>query len=428
MSVIQNLGALGIGDTRKDALAIVDAAYAAIDIAGVIEKKIHIQGDQLHIMDSTHHVSGRRVYFVGIGKCAIRAGHAIENLLGHALTGGILFDVSASDKKSLKMETYIGTHPLPSETNVQASERILESLAGRREDDLVIMLISGGGSSLLTLPEAPMTSADESALFETLTAQGAPIQDLNTVRKHTSRVRGGALAMAAYPARVISLIVSDVPGDNVETVASGPTVFDPSTVADAQRILKKYHVTPPERTIFLETTKDEKYFKHVTNILFLSSQDALAGMQSEALKRGYKVEMADTHFTGESRDVAHAIVEKLHGTGPRTAVLYAGESTVTLDTHEGKGGRNQEMALAALGTLSSDELVLPFASDGHDNTEHAGAIADEITRGHTDEKKLSIDESLKEHRSYEFFEKTGDALTTGPLESNVADLVVALKA
>ena len=248
------------------------------------------------------------------------------------------------------------------------------------------------------------------------------------MRKHISHARGGALAVAAYPAEVVSLVVSDVPGDDIGTIASGPTALDSSTVADAEAILKRYVVPASTEVAFLETSKDEKYFKRVTNTLFLSNQDALSKMEEEAVRRGYTTTIVDTHFSGEARDVGHAINEKLRDAPPKTALLYGGESTVTLGASMGKGGRNQEMALAALKGIQSGELILPFASDGRDNTEHAGAIADEITRMHIGEKDLLVEEYLDKHSSYDFFEMTGDALVTGPLESNVSDLVIALKA
>jgi hydroxypyruvate reductase len=326
------------------------------------------------------------------------------------------------------METFVGTHPLPTDINVQASQRILQFLSGRSENDLVIMLISGGGSALLSLPMAPMTCADEGTLFNQLTSRAAPIQDLNIVRKHLSLVRGGALAAAAYPAEVVSLIVSDVPGDAIASIASGPTVLDASTQDDAHAVLERYGITPPTGTTFIETPKDEKYFTRVTNTLFLSSRDALAGMLSEAVQRGYATTVCDSEFAGEARDIGRAIVEKLHNSPSKTALLYAGESTVTLSGSTAKGGRNQEMALSALESVQADELVVPFASDGCDNTDHAGAISDEITLTHIRDSSLSISEYLDEHRSYDFFVQTGDALITGPTGSNVADLVVALKA
>lgn len=428
MATIQNFEALAVNDLRKDALAIAEAGYAAIQVGTAIRDRVRVGDGELHIDGKKYPIAGRRVFFVGVGKCALAAARAFEGVLGNTLVGGVALDVSATDKDGIaKVETYIGTHPLPTEANETATKRIIEFLSEREKSDLVIMLISGGGSTLLCFHEAPMVCADESGLFTELTERGATIQDINIVRKHISRARGGALAVAAYPAEVISLIVSDVPNDDIEIIASGPTVLDSSTVADAQEILKKYNVADSVHIEFIETSKDEKYFKRVTNMLFLSSHDALSAMRDEAVRRGYGATVVDEHFTGEARDVGRAITEKLHASPAKTALLYAGESTVTLSADAGTGGRNQEMALAALRDIRDGELILPFASDGRDNTDHAGAIADETTRAHALAQNVSIEEHLDGHRAYDFFAVTDDALVTGYTGSNVSDLIVALK-
>ncbi len=427
---IQNFDALAINDLRRDALAIAEAGYASIRTDAVIQSKVQVSGDGLSIDGKTYSLAGRNVYFVGVGKCAVAAAREIEELLGGTLKGGIALDVSTGKETGLirtTIETHIGTHPLPSEANERAARRIIEFLSDRTENDLVLMLISGGGSALLSFHDAPMTYADESELFKELTSRGAPIQDINIVRKHMSRARGGALAVAAYPAEVISLIASDVPDDDIGLVASGPTVLDSSTIDDANVILAKYDIAVPTHIAFIETQKDEKYFKRVTNILFLSNQDALSAMNDEAVRLGYAATVANNHFTGEARDVGRAIAEKLHASTAKTALLYAGESIVTLDANAGKGGRNQEMALSVLDDIRDDELMLPFASDGRDNTDHAGAIADGATRARAREKNLSAEEHLRAHRSYDFFQSSGDALLTGYTGSNVSDLIVALK-
>jgi len=458
--IIQNFEALACpepveragNELRRDALEIAEAGYEAINVGTAIERKLHIENDELRIADKTskatpqtktYRLAGRRVFFVGIGKCALTAACAIEKLFGDTLTGGIAFDVSAESMRksdihrnggcltsSSKIEVFIGTHPLPSEVNEQATKRIIEFLSDCHEDDLVIFLISGGGSTLLCAHDAPMTCVDESILFQELTAHGATIQDINTVRKHISSARGGGLARAAYPAEIFSLIVSDVPGNDIAFISSGPTVSDSSTINNAKEILVRYGITAPENTKFIETPKEEKYFERVSNLLFLTSQDALDAMKDKAAQRGYETKIVDDHFSGEAKEVGRAVVEKLHEASPKTALLYAGESTVTLRDvrHPSQaGGRNQEMALASLETIRDDEIILPFASDGHDNTDHAGAIGDSVTMAHAQEKNLSITEYLDGHRSYEFFSTTGDALSTGYTGSNISDLIIALK-
>ncbi len=425
---VQNFETLATTALRTDALSIAEAGYDAINTGATLERTLTIVGDALHVGSAVYPIAGRRVFFVGVGKCALDAAEAIEDIFGDRLTGGIALDVASRAQRPLKRVTaYIGTHPLPSEVNEEATKHIMELLSGREESDLVLMLISGGGSTLLCAHDAPMTCADESILFNELTARGAAIQDLNVVRKHLSRARGGGLAHAAYPAEVVSLIVSDVPGNDIEYIASGPTVLDTSTVDDARAVLERFGIVPSVNVTFMETLKDRKYFDRVANILFLTNEDGLRAMQEEATARGYTAEVVDDHFTGEARDIGRRIVAKLHDTPAKTAHLYAGESTVTLGAEHGQGGRNQEMALAALADVHDDELILPFSSDGRDNTDAAGAIADAVTRGHALAQKLSADEFLAGHRSYDFFRATGDALVTGYTGSNVSDFIIVLK-
>lgn len=435
--VIQNFETLAETALRLDALSLAEAGYAAIDAGAKLTQELRIEDGVLHIGDATHSLAGRKVFFVGIGKCAIAASLAIEKILGDRLTAGIALDVSPVKQSGLtKIKSYIGTHPLPTEPNERATEQILHLLDDCQKDDLVLMLISGGGSTLLCLNEKPMTCLDESALFTELTAHGATIQDINTVRKHTSFARGGGLAKAAYPAEVISLIISDVPGNNIEFIASGPTIQDTSTIADAEVILSRYHVIPPTAMTLIETPKEEKYFERVTNTLFITNQDALLAMQSEATRRGYMATIMNDRFNGEACEITKQIIETLHTMPPKTVLLYAGESTVTFDSHSDsdtgglesrKGGRNQEMALAALPILLPDELLLPFASDGRDNTDHAGAIADITTNKHSQKQNIAPEEYLARHQSYDFFTATGDALVTGYTGSNVSDLIIAIK-
>ncbi len=423
---IQNFEALATNDLRLDALSIAEAGYAAVDVGAALARTLRIEEDELYVRDRAYPLRGRRVFFAGIGKCAFAAATAVEKLLGDRLTDGIALDVSpAGSGDSGKIQRYTGTHPLPSETNEEATKRIVAMLSGCTTDDLVLMLVSGGGSTLLCLHDAPTTCEDEGVLFGELTAHGATIQDINTVRKHLSRARGGGLAMVAYPAEIIGLIASDVPGDDIASISSGPTVPDSSTEEDARAVLARYGI---ETTVgLLETPKEQKYFERVTNTLFLTSNDGLNAMQDEAVRRGYAVEVADTHFTGEARTVGRSLAEKLHTTAAGTVLLYAGESTVTLTGAHGEGGRNQELALAALAEVADGELVLSFASDGHDNTDHAGAVADATTHTHASALDLAADEYLNGHRSYDFFDATGDALITGYTGTNVSDFIIAMK-
>jgi len=427
--VIRNVDALATTPGRIDALAIAEAGYTAINTRDAILRKMRIEGEDLLIENRRYPITNRRVFFVGVGKCAFAAGEALENLLGERLTAGVALDVSPLEGRSLKkIETHIGTHPQPSDVNMQATERIVTFLSECREEDLVLMLISGGGSTLLCLHDAPMTCLDERILFTELTNKGASIQELNLVRKHISKARGGGLARAAFPAEVVSLIISDVPGDTLEFIASGPTVRDSSSIADTKEVLTRYEVHAPTGTAFIETPKESKYFERVTNILFLTGRDALTAMNEEATRRGYNTRLVEDPFKGEAQDVARTVLEALHAVPKNSALLYAGETTVALgNPTTARGGRNQELALAVLDDLHDDELILPFASDGRDNSDHAGAIADSVTRAHASAQNLSAKTHLTDHTSYDFFATTGDFLDTGYTGSNVSDLIITIK-
>lgn len=433
---IKNFETLATTEARTDALLIAEAGLAGVDTRDALRRAIHLEDGDLIIRERRYPFRGRNIYFVGIGKCALVSGTVIEELLGDYLTAGIVLDVSSDDSQTLKkIQSYTGTHPEPSEANVQATERIIELLKDCQEHDLVLILISGGGSTLLCLHDAPMTCLDEGVLFSELTSRGASIQELNTVRKHISKARGGGLAAAAFPAEVVALIISDVPGDDLAFVASGPTMLDTSTIADAQAVLAHYGITAPEKVAFLETPKEEQLFARVANIALLTSRDALLAMQAEASHRGYTTAIADDRVTGESRAIGQNVLAALREAPAHSAFLYAGESTVHLAGEHGKdpstslgtGGRNQEMALSVLADIHADELILPFSSDGHDNSDHAGAIADATAQSVAQKAGLSIESFLERHASYEFYNSTGDFLDTGYTGSNISDLIIALK-
>ena len=439
--VIKNFDALVSNNRlREDALTIAEAGYAAIDVGNALRRTLHVEGDTLTVAKRglletrtsdvlTFPLAKRHIFFVGVGKCAFSAAPVIEEMFGERLTKGIALDVSSLPTGLKKIEALVGTHPLPSKENVRATKRILDLLEAAREGDLVIILVSGGGSTLLAAPAPGMTAEGETAIFKALTVCGTPIRDLNIVRKHLSRARGGGLARAAYPALVLALIASDVPGDDLATISSGPTVRDDSTAEEAEAILARAGTSLPAGASFIETPKDAWRFERVTNVLFLAGRDALAAMQDAARARGYAVTIAARQFSGEASALARSIAERLHAAVPKAVLLHSGESTVRtsdvlVSVH---GGRNQELALAALEEVREDELILPFASDGRDNGDYAGAIADRATQEHARDRGLSIEDALAHHASTDFFTASGDALETGYTGTNVSDLIVALK-
>jgi glycerate-2-kinase len=251
-------------------------------------------------------------------------------------------------------------------------------------------------------------------------AAGATIEEINTVRKHISDIRGGGLARLAYPATVLSLIISDTPGCSMDMVASGPTLPDPTTIQDARAVLKKYSLP---LIVLTETPKEKKYFTRVHHMLLLCNMDALNAMHHAALALGYRVRVIGNALFGEARTIAERHIRDI---GRREALIGGGETTVTLKGR-GKGGRNQEVVLGALPLLGKGMVIVSINSDGLDNTEAAGAIADEKTLVRARKKKLVPARFLKNNDAYHFFERLDDLIMTGPTGTNVSDLFLCLK-
>lgn len=420
MSIILNKDELATNKLRKDALDIIEAAYLAIDTDKVLRKKIILQDNILTINSNQFDLSFyERVFFVGIGKCAFDGARTIENILGDRLTAGIVLDLKEGSLE--KTRSYIGTHPYPSEQNVFASKEILEMVKNLTEKDLVINLISGGGSALFDIPTIPIEEIV--GLTKALTEKGANICELNTVRKHFSEVKGGQFAKYCYPALVVSLVFSDVLGNDISMIASGPTILDTTTVEDAKKVLEKYEIGV-DFSKMIETPKELKYFESTKNILIVSNLDALEAMQECALNLGYESTIETEKFSGNALEFGKNL--SLREVNKKSCVLFGGETTLEIKNKEGVGGRNQSMALSALINIKKESLIACFASDGWDNTDHAGAIVDyELLQR---SKELNIDplEFLEKNDSYNFFKKVGGAISTGRLGSNVSDLVIML--
>ena len=408
-------------------MEVAEAGLEAIDTEKVMRDAVGVKDDHLVIRDERFSLGGvKRILVVGVGKCSFGAGAAIEEILGERLTGGIV--VGVSEGKLQKIEVFRGTHPLPTEVNVRATKEIIKLLSGANENDFIIFAISGGGSTLLCQPKN-LVCKEEAAVFRCLSEAGADIKEMNTLRKHVSVGRGGYLAKYAYPARSVALIFSDIPGDDLGFVASGPTVKDLSTVRDAERIVKKYNLDgkcgfPPDAII--ETPKDDKYFGNVKNILLVSNRIALQAMAEKAKKLGFTARIAATALTGRAKEVGEEIVHELSRCGRREILLYGGETTVRLANPNGKGGRNMDLVLSALRRIGEGQVIASIASDGRDNSDFGGAICDKITGDRARKLNLNPEVFLDRNTSYEFFDKVGDYLLLGDTGSNVSDLVVAL--
>lgn len=437
---IKNFEELATSEARRTMLQIAEAGLEAIDTGNVMRGMMRMEGG--HILRLGDGVADgdrplafdlglvRDIVFIAIGKCAAEASAVAEDVLGDRISRGVVVDVKVCPpSKTGRLQTFCGTHPLPSDENLRAAQAIVAALKDLSEDDLVIFVVSGGGSTLLFLPEDP-ASREETNIFDILTDAGATIEEINTVRKHTSYARGGYLAKDAYPARVVSLIISDVPGDDISFVASGPTVKDSSTVGDATAILSKYGVLRNcaiEKCGLIETPKDDGYFTRVTNILAASNGRALEAMRQRAESLGFRAEVRDARLTGEAEAVAGMVAFELHSAPGRSVLLWGGETTVAVHNGNGRGGRNLQLCLAALPSVADDEIILSLASDGRDHGAYAGALCDTATRKAIADAGLDAAAALVGDDSYPLFEKAGNYVMTGDTGSNVSDLIIALK-
>jgi glycerate-2-kinase len=424
---ITNEEELATTELRKDALAILSAGLEAIDTRIAVREEVTYEKDTKTVCFKDLHVCLRdyeRIFFVAIGKCALDASLEMEEILGDAITAGYVLDISGGVFK--KLISRVGTHPFPSEQNMEATEDIVKLLSGTTERDLVIVVISGGGSALLCSPYN-ISCETLTRITKTMMQKGATIEEVNTVRKHLSKVQGGQLAKIAHPARVVALIFSDVPGDDLSLIASGPVTKDNTTSADAERLLLAYDVMNlceiPECSV-TETPKEDKYFEHVSTILLVNNQRGLVAMQKKASALGYEAIIKDAEIQGEARSLGEMLARQ--SLAEKSVYLYGGETTVTV-AERGKGGRNQEVALGALSFISPDSLVLACASDGHDNSDVAGAIADEELQKSAKEKNLHTEDFLSRNDSYHFFETLGAQIKTGTTGANVSDFYFVIR-
>ncbi len=340
------------------------------------------------------------------------------------------------------IEMLEASHPVPTELSVAAASRALEIAQGATEDDLVLVLMSGGASALWTAPAPGVTLEEKQEVTRGLLASGARISEINCVRKHLSRIKGGRLAHAAAPARVITLAISDVPGDDPSAIGSGPTVGDPTSLGDARNILNDRKVEmPPSVVMALSDERnetplpDDASFDGNDYVLVSRPADALSSAEKIAQQLGYKVQLLGDSIEGEARDVARdhaALALECKARGERIALLSGGEVTVTV-TGKGKGGPNQEYALSLVDALDSAENISALAADtdGTDGGEGsaddpAGAIVDPTTRERAEGLGLIPANFLQNNDSTGFFGKLGDLVVTGPTRTNVNDFRVIL--
>ena len=434
---------------RRNALKIFRAALKAADPEEAVTRWFSASGGFVRAAGRRYPISAfDRVLVLGAGKAGALMARAVERVLGSRVTSGLVNVKYGHVARLRRVELNECGHPVPDAAGIAGAERIaaLAESAGPR--DLVLCVISGGASALLPYPAPPIALAEKQSLTRLLLASGANIHEMNAVRKHLSRIKGGQLARLAAPATVIALLLSDVIGDNLDVIGSGPTAPDPSTFADAVGILKRYGVygQAPEsvrrrlegglRGEIEETPKPgDPVFRRVQNLVVGSNRLAVDAAAAAAKSLGYRPLVLSTSIEGETRDVARmhaAIAREIVETGrpvkPPACVISGGETTVAL-RGRGKGGRNQEFALAAAIDLAGlpRTVVLSGGTDGTDGpTDAAGAIADGRTLSRAAALGLNAKAALADNDSYSFFQPLRDLLMTGPTNTNVMDVRLML--
>jgi glycerate 2-kinase len=408
---------------RKHTLQIFRAALDASDPYAAVLRHVHFDGRTL--------IAGRRRYrmadfdrvqVVGAGKASAAMARAVESLLGRRIAGGLVNVPDGTTAKVRRIEINAASHPIPDQRGVDGARRVLEIARAAGPRDLLIVVISGGASALLPAPAPPMTLAAKQEITRRLLNAGATIHELNTVRKHLSLIKGGQLAAAAYPATTIALVLSDVIGDDLDVIGSGPTVGDSSTVTQAESVLRKFGL----RGVPLRETP--KKLERVQNLIVGSNRLAMDAAASKAKELGYRTLVLSSSIDGETREIArmHAAIVKEILSGGRpvkrpACVLSGGETTVTV-RGKGLGGRNQEFVLAAAMVLEGHAVtIFSGGTDGLDGpTDAAGAIADERT------PMAGAQAFLDDNDSYHFFEKIDALVKTGPTGTNVMDVRILL--
>jgi len=425
------------------ALQIFRAALRAADPEQAVLRHLRRDGDTLIAGKRRYRLNDfDRVQVIGAGKAGAAMARAVERIAGKKLSAGFVNIKDGDAPRTRRVELNPSGHPVPDQRGFDGARRIASIARAATARDLLICVISGGASALMPSPADPLTLEEMQRTTGQLLACGATIHELNTIRKHVETLKGGQLARLASPARVIALILSDVVGDDLDVIGSGPTVGDTSTFADAAQIFKKYRVVPAEAVAariaagiagkIPETPRPEDAaLRHVQNLIVGSNRLAIDAAAAKARERGYRTLILSTFIEGETVDAAktHAAIVKEILTSarplrPPACVLSGGETTVTV-RGAGLGGRNQEFVLAAVIALEgfAPFTILSAGTDGIDGpTDAAGAIATDQTIPCARAQRIDPREFLKHNDSYHFFERVNGLIKTGPTGTNVMDI------
>jgi glycerate 2-kinase len=423
---------------RDAAHAIWRAALAAGDVTPLVTRLLRREGDAIFIGDR---VCPQRVRVFGCGKAGGAMALAVESVLDERVVDGLVVVKDGYTAPTRRIPLAEAGHPVPDARGEAAALEIVDRVRAARAEELVLFLVSGGGSALTPAPAPPVTLAEKQETTRLLLGAGATINELNAVRKHLSLLKGGQLARAAAPAPVVSLILSDVVGDPLDVIASGPTAPDRSTFAEALAVLDRKGVvarvpaavrqrlTVGAEGRIEETPKPgDRLFERVRNIVIGNNALVVDAAAAEARRLGYRAELLTRSLQGEARDVARDLVARARELPPRTCLIAGGETTVTVHGG-GRGGRCQEFALAAaLELRPGDTLtILAAGTDGTDGpTDAAGGIADDGTVARGERGGCSARAALDDNDAYAFLSAAGDLLRSGPTNTNLLDLYLVL--
>ena len=421
---------------------VLAAALAAVEPGRAVHNAITLSDGRLSIVDRDYDLSRfRRAVIVGAGKASAPMAAALEDVIGVRLpvegSVTVRYGHSAPTRHVRIREA---GHPMPDQAGVEATREIVRVLQGANADDLVLCVISGGGSALLTLPHEGISLDDLRQTTDALLRCGATINEINVVRKHLDQVKGGGLARLAAPANVVTLVLSDVVGNPLDAIASGPTVPDTSTWADARAVFDRFglwdqvpgSVAERLRADIPDTPKPgDPLFERTQTVVVGSNLLACEAAAAEAERQGYRSLVLTTYVEGEAREVARVLAALLrevtasgHPLARPCCLIAGGETTVTV-RGQGLGGRNQEVALAAALALRGvpGVLLASVGTDGNDGpTDAAGAWVDGDTVAHATELGLVPARYLAENDSYHFFEQLDQLIKTGPTNTNVNDI------
>lgn len=430
------------------ALKSLESALDSVEPKKLLKSKIRVLGSNLLVDSFCFDLEKfKHIYVVGGGKAGEMMVEGLEEVLGTRLTSGVVNVPTRKSKlRSGVVELNEASHPIPNEAGVEGTERMMAIAELAEEDDLLICLISGGGSSLMPLPREGLSLAEKQVTTSALLKSGATISEINAVRKHLSAFKGGGLAKKAYPATVLNLVLSDVVGDPLDAIASGPTVPDLSTYKDAVTVLKNYNLwekapltvrkilTEGVQGHLGETPKPENsVFSKVNSVVIGNNRTAGLAAFEYLKSKGLKALFLSASLEGEAKHVgtflssmAREITVSGNPVGMPSAIVIGGETTVTV-RGKGIGGRNQELALSAAIGISNVEgcVIASMSTDGTDGpTDAAGAIVDHFSAERASEAGLSPHDYLNNNDAYTFFSKIGDLIFTGPTGTNVNDLSV----